>query len=156
MERGRWGAARKAAGLLGAVALLSGCASSPPPWSMTALALRQADAAQTGPHTSAWFDFSWVLSGDRQAAPLQVFDDGQRMWLQFSPSQSWPQLFGHTPQGWVALDYTVQGVYVVLDALWPQVQVRAGGREALVVRQNEKQREAQRIRAQQTPAPAVM
>jgi len=93
-------------------------------------------AAQASPY----YDFSWVLSGDRLAAPLQVFDDGRRMWLQFSVSQGRPQLFGGTEQGWVALDYRVQGAYVVLDAVWPQVQVRVGALEALVERQTEAQR----------------
>jgi len=124
---GRFGAA------VGMVTLMAGCATPPPPWSASMLTLPQQQAAHP---PSAYFDFSWVLSGDRLAAPLQVFDDGRHMWLQFSPSQGIPQLLGHTPQGWMALDYAVQGAYVVLNSVWQQLQVKAGGLEALVERQD--------------------
>jgi len=135
----RWRQKLWAAGLMVVSMLMAGCAvSPPPPWSAAALP-RLSDvgaAVQARPY----YDFSWVLSGDRLAAPLQVFDDGQRMWLQFSVSQGRPQLFGGSAQGWAELDYRVQGVYVVLDAVWPQLQVRVGAREALVERQTEAQR----------------
>gem|GEM_PF-4461765 len=122
----------------------------PPPWSASMLALPQQDVSQqTASHPpSPYFDFSWVLSGDRLAAPLQVFDDGRRMWLQFSPSQGMPQLSGRTQQGWMALDYAVQGAYVVLNAVWPQLQVKAGGREARVERQKEEESKGEQGRAE--------
>jgi len=131
--------------MLAALGLMVGCASSPPPWSVSTLPAltlpfeAQADGGQAGAQ-DALFDFSWVLSGDRQAAPLQVFDDGRRMWLQFSLVQGRPQFFGRSGQDWLALDYAVQGAYVVLDAVWPQLRVRMDGLEALIERQSEEQR----------------
>jgi len=147
------------AGLIVVPALTAGCAvSPPPPWSAAVLP-RLADvkadmgaAAQASPY----YDFSWVLSGDRLAAPLQVFDDGRRMWLQFSVSQGRPQLLGGTEQGWVEQDYRVQGAYVVLDAVWPQLQVRVGVLEALVERQTEVQRLQVQQAQQSAPAPSGM
>jgi len=140
----RWRKKSRVAGLIVVAALMAGCAVSvPPPWS--AAALPRLEDVGVAAQASPYYDFSWVLSGDRLAAPLQVFDDGRRMWLQFSMSQGRPQLFGGTEQGWVALDYRVQGAYVLLDAVWPQVQVRVGALAALV----ERQTEAQRLEAQQ-------
>jgi len=75
------------------------------------------------------FDFAWQLSGDPEVAPLQVFDDGRRMWLQFVPGQAVPAIFASTSQGDRLLGYRREDPYVVLDQIWPHLVLR-GGRQS--------------------------
>lgn len=72
------------------------------------------------------FNFDWQLSGDPQIAPLQVFDDGRRTWLQFAADQSPPALFRRTERGDTLLKAARDGAYLVLDGVWPHVLVRGG------------------------------
>src|SRR5699024_9956627 len=70
------------------------------------------------------------LSGDPAAAPVQVFDDGQKTWLQFLPGQVPPAVFEHTQAGDRLLDYTRQGDYLILDGVWPTLRFRGGHLQA--------------------------
>lgn len=109
--------------------LLTGC-SNLPDWSLFGPLHQDEPAfAATGN-----YDFSWSLSGDRRAGPLQVFDDGQHMWLQFAPEQPIPAIFIRTEQGDRLLSYQRQQPYVRLDGVWPLLVLRAGGLESLVQR----------------------
>lgn len=109
--------------ILGVVTLagvLGGCAQMPQwSWSKGFANLDFAPSAQT-------FNFDWQLSGDPQIAPLQVFDDGRRTWLQFTADQSPPALFRRTGGGDVLLKASRDGAYLVLDDVWPHVLVRGG------------------------------
>lgn len=84
-----------AAGLAG----LAGCAAWPSARPATEAAWRSAAAA------SREYDFGWRLSGDPAVAPLQVFDDGREIWLQFAPDQPVPAIFGVDPGGMRVLPY---------------------------------------------------
>jgi hypothetical protein len=75
-------------------------------------------------------DFGWRLSGDRTVAPLQIFSDSTRTWLQWSPQQTLPALIGQDQQGERVLSYRQQGPYTVVDGQWMQLQFRAGTRQA--------------------------
>ena len=75
-------------------------------------------------------DFGWRLSGDRSVAPLQIFSDATRTWLQWSPQQILPALIGLGEQGERVLSYRQQGPYTVVDGHWLQLQFRAGSRQA--------------------------
>ncbi len=75
-------------------------------------------------------DFGWRLSGDRAIAPLQIFSDSQRIWLQWGPQQTLPALIGLDSQGERVLPYRQQGPYTVLDGPWVQLYFRAGTRQA--------------------------
>lgn len=113
---------------LAALSFLTGCVAWTGPVS--------GPAPRTPPAAAGYFDFSWELSGERQAAPLQVFDDGHRMWLQFSPSQGEPALWRPAPEGDLrAVDYSRQGPYLVLEQIWPELIVQTLGRQASVRRQ---------------------
>src|SRR3546814_2775324 len=57
--------------------LLPACAAAPD-WFPSALRDPGAGRHQ---HALAEFSFEWELSGSREVAPLQIFDDGQRTWL---------------------------------------------------------------------------
>ena len=79
---------------------------------------------------SGKLDFGWRLSGDRSVAPLQIFSDVSRTWLQWSPKQTLPALIGLDEQGERVLSYRRQGPYTVVEGHWSQLQFRAGTRQA--------------------------
>lgn len=100
--------------------VLSGCAQMPQwSWSKGFANLDFAPSAQT-------FNFDWQLSGDPQIAPIQVFDDGRRTWLQFAADQLPPALFRRTESGDALLSASRDGAYLVIDGVWSHVLVRAG------------------------------
>lgn len=100
--------------------VLSACAQMPQwSWSRGFANLDFTPRAQT-------FNFDWQLSGDPQIAPLQVFDDGQRTWLQFATDQLPPALFRRTEHGDVLLKASRDGAYLVIEGAWPHVLVRGG------------------------------
>lgn len=109
--------------------LLAGC-SNLPDWSLFG-PLHQDEPALA---TAGNYDFSWRLSGDQRAGPLQVFDDGRHTWLQFAPGQPIPAVFVRTAQGDRLLNYQRQEPYVRLDGVWPVLVLRAGGLESLAER----------------------
>lgn len=99
---------------------LSACADLPP-WPWTA-------EPTSGPSTPSGsrYSFAWRLSGDRAVAPLQVFDDGKRTWLQFAPGQPVPAIFQQDATGDRPVSYTVEGPYLVLTGVWPRLILRGG------------------------------
>lgn len=113
--------------------LVAGCAGLPD-WSLFG-------PLQSGPAASAEgaYNFSWRLSGDRQAGPIQVFDDGRSTWLQFGQHQAIPAIFARTEKADRLLTHRVQGPYVVVDGVWPVLILRAGALQS----------QAQRVRSQE-------
>lgn len=112
---------------LASLAFLHGCSN----WGVGTPAA--ATSPRRPPSSSSYFDFSWELSGDRLAAPLQVFDDGYRMWLQFSPLQGEPSLWRPAPEGGRhKVEYSQQGPYLLLEAVWPELFIQARGGQASV------------------------
>lgn len=83
------------------------------------------------------YSFAWRLSGDRAVAPLQVFDNGRRTWLQFAPQQALPAVFEHSATGDRPLAYTREGPYMLLDGVWPKLVLRGGHLKSLVERVSE-------------------
>ena len=106
--------------------LLQGCAGWPA-WPLAAPSVQTAAA-------SGAYDFNWRLSGHRDVAPLQVFDDGRRMWLQFAPGQPIPAIFSVTQQGQQPVPYVRDGPYVILPQVWPALVLRGGQRLSQVKR----------------------
>ncbi len=110
------------------ISQLSACAFAP-----DRLALRSSPSAD--PVASAGrFNFDWQLSGSRAVAPLQVFDDGRRMWLQFSPGQAVPAIFERSAAGDRPLHYSREGAYLVLPGVWPELVLRGGSLQSHVRR----------------------
>jgi len=81
------------------------------------------------------YDFNWQLSGDPAVAPLQVFSGAGRTWLQFAPGRTPPALFAQTPAGLQPLTYTRQEPYLIVDGVWPALDLRGGRHVARVERQ---------------------
>jgi len=67
-------------------------------------------------------------------APLQVFDDGRRTWLQFPSGQAIPAIFARAPSGDQLLAYAQEGAYVVLSGVWPALRMRGGHLQSLAER----------------------
>jgi len=107
---------------------LSGCAH----WTEF---LARGPASRVTPSASATsFNFEWELSGDPSVAPVQVFDDGDRTWLQFQPNQVLPAIFEHTPAGEVLMSYRRHLDYVVLDRVVPALLFQGGSVKAYAQR----------------------
>jgi hypothetical protein len=108
--------------------LLLGCAALPDmalfgPW------LGADKSAEPVPYS-----FSWRLSGDRAVAPLQVFDNGNQMWLQFAPGQAIPAIFVNAGSQGSPLRYRQEGGFVVLPGVWPSLVLRGGQLKSFIDR----------------------
>lgn len=79
---------------------------------------------------SGKLDFSWKLSGDRAVAPLQVFSDASRTWLQWLPGQMLPIILGASEQGEQVLTYLRQGPYTIIEGHWPALLFRSARQQA--------------------------
>ncbi|WP_033841204.1 TrbG/VirB9 family P-type conjugative transfer protein, partial [Bordetella bronchiseptica] len=87
--------------------------------------------ACAGPGPDAWaeapagqYRFDWRLSGDPAVAPLQVFDDSRRIWLQFAPGQPVPAIFAHGAGGERPVPYVRRDPYIVVDGAWRAPSLR--------------------------------
>lgn len=72
------------------------------------------------------FHFGWRLSGDPRVGPLQVFDNGARIWLHFAPGQPVPAVFGLRDGQEQFLTLKPQGQFQIVQEVWPQLLFRAG------------------------------
>lgn len=116
--------------------LLAGCSSLPgqwPAWFPKEPASSAVIGGARGAPYSA-FNFDWEVEGDPHVMPLQVFDDGARVWLQFTPEGAWPAVFEAAPAGWRALAYRREGPYMVLDGVFDRLVLRGGHLQAHVQR----------------------
>ncbi len=80
------------------------------------------------------YSFAWRLSGDRQVAPLQVFDNGEKTWLQFPKEHTVPAIFQRSSTGDRLLTYRRQGPYVILSGVWPSLILRGGSLQSRIDR----------------------
>ena len=80
------------------------------------------------------FRFDWSLAGDPRIMPLQVFDDGERMWLQFSPDGAWPAVFAVASRGWRPVSYRADGPYMVLEGVYSHLELRGGSLQGSIKR----------------------
>lgn len=122
------------------VVVLAGCTPLPN-WSL--FSTSQGGASLTAP---SQFHFDWRISGDQDTAPLQVFDDGKAVWLQFPSSEYTPALFARTKQGLIPLAFGRQGPYVTVEGIWPVLVARGGTLQTVLERVS-----ATRPEAVQTP-----
>ena len=79
---------------------------------------------------SGKLDFAWRLSGDRAVAPLQVFSDASRTWLQWLPGQILPIILGSSEQGEQVLTYLRQGPYTIIEGHWSALLFRSARQQA--------------------------
>jgi resuscitation-promoting factor RpfA len=79
---------------------------------------------------SANYNFGWTTSGADDAKPVQVFDDGSKIYVQFSDMKRVPAIFADTPRGRVVLQWTAQPPYAVITTLERKLIFQIGGAEA--------------------------
>ncbi len=60
------------------------------------------------------YNFGWTVTGADQAKPTQVFDDGARVYVQFSDMKHVPAIFTETSSGRVLMSWELQFPYAVL------------------------------------------
>lgn len=117
--------------LLGAgilVLTLAGCATSgAPQWWRTLAGLSP---------VPGHFRFDWHMDGDPSLAPLQVFDDGRRTWLQYPAGQPAPAVFERTVAGDRLLHPGREGDYLVIQGVPARLLVRGGQLQARIWRES--------------------
>ncbi len=76
------------------------------------------------------FNFDWRLSGDPQVGPMQVFDNGTRIWLHFAPEQTLPAVFGRRDRQEKLLSLKPSGQFQIIEGSWAELIFRAGRTQA--------------------------
>lgn len=78
-------------------------------------------------------NFGYAVSGSRSLRPLQVYDDGARVWLIFGDRpriEDLPPFYRVAPDGKTAelINYHVEGRALVVDHLFGRGELRLGGK----------------------------
>ncbi|WP_083294729.1 transglycosylase SLT domain-containing protein [Burkholderia plantarii] len=76
------------------------------------------------------YNFGWDISGAPDVKPVQVFDDGTKIYAQFSDMKRVPAIFADTPHGRAVLRWESQPPYAVIASLEPSLVFQLGGAEA--------------------------
>jgi hypothetical protein len=80
---------------------------------------------------SAAYNFGWTVTGADAAKPIQVFDDGSKVFVQFTDVKHVPAIFGETPTGSrVLLRWDLQFPYAVIGRLEKTLVFQMGTYEA--------------------------
>ncbi|CAB3835608.1 hypothetical protein LMG2828_01201 [Achromobacter piechaudii] len=82
----------------------------------------------------AVYEFNWKQSGDSGISPVQIFDNGSRVYLQFAPGTEIPAIFADAPGGRILLAWEAQSPYIVVPHMESRLAFRLGRREALAWR----------------------
>ena len=102
-----------------------------PPWS----------SAGT-PSPSSKFNFSYVLEGDPDIAPSQIFDDGTMIFLQFNHQPDLPNFYLDDGQGnplATPITPEIQSPYIVIHTLTARLHLNLSTHHAVLVNQSMKQ-----------------
>jgi len=84
--------------------------------------------------TSAAYNFGWTVTGADQAKPMQVFDDGSKVFVQFVDMKHVPAIFAETPTGRVLLRWDLQFPYAVIGRPEQVLIFQSGSYEARAMR----------------------
>ncbi|WP_232072367.1 transglycosylase SLT domain-containing protein [Paraburkholderia pallida] len=77
------------------------------------------------------YNFGWIMSGADAAKPVQVFDDGTKVYVQFSDMKHVPAIFAETPRGRVVLRWEAQPPYAVIASPERKLVFQIGSAEAI-------------------------
>ncbi len=83
-------------------------------------------------NTLPGYDFSYQIKGDAEARPNQVFDDGMKLYMQFSNASILPVVYTNTGDRDIRLRAKQEFPYVVVDGLPDDLQIRVNGHTAFV------------------------
>lgn len=78
------------------------------------------------------YDFHYSATGDSAIKPIQAFDDGRHLYLQFKDPALIPALFVNTTGGVVRLPVHQAFPYLVTDTIVPEILIKFGGQQAIV------------------------
>lgn len=76
------------------------------------------------------YSFGWTVTGSDDVKPVQVFDDGAKIYVQFSDMKRPPAIFADTPRGRVLLRWEAQPPYAVIASLEQTLIFQIGTMEA--------------------------
>jgi hypothetical protein len=65
--------------------------------------------------SEAAYNFNWTVTGADDAKPIQVFDDGKKVFVQFTDMKHVPAIFAETKTGRVLLRWDLQYPYAVIS-----------------------------------------
>lgn len=82
----------------------------------------------------AVYEFNWKQAGDSGISPVQIFDNGKRVYLQFAPGTEIPAIFADAPGGRILLAWEAQSPYIVVPHMEARLAFRLGKREAVAWR----------------------
>jgi|GEM_PF-3765769 hypothetical protein len=88
------------------------------------------------------FNFAYVLEGDADIAPGQVFDDGTKIFLQFNQQLNLPNFYLDDGQGnplITPITPEIQSPYIVISALTARLHLNRNQYHAVLVNQNMRQ-----------------
>lgn len=91
---------------------------------------------------SSKFNFSYAQEGDALITPSQAFDDGTKIYLQFSQLNTVPELYLDDGQGKPSqnkIAYELQSPYIVVSMLAARIHLIQGKYHAVLVNQSLKQ-----------------
>lgn len=100
-----------------------------PPVATPAVATAVAEAAPTPPPrpAPAELNFAWRGAGESRLLPSSYFDDGSSTFLRWTKDITLPAILVRGPDGAEGpVNYTVQGDYVVVEGIPPQLVLRSG------------------------------
>lgn len=80
-------------------------------------------------------NFNWRPKGDSKLLPARVFDDGKAVFLSWGKDQTLPGIFAPAPDGGEgAVNYTMEGEYIVVDSVPSRLTLRFGKQVATLDR----------------------
>jgi hypothetical protein len=80
--------------------------------------------------TPGSYNFGWTIAGAEAAKPVQVFDDGTKVYVQFGDLKRVPAIFADTPRGRVVLRWEAQPPYAVISSPERKLIFQIGSAEA--------------------------
>ncbi len=80
------------------------------------------------------YNFGWAVTGADDARPVQVFDDGAKVYVQFNDMKRIPAIFADTPRGRAVLRWEAQPPYAVISTLESKLVFQIGQAEAIAQR----------------------
>lgn len=101
--------------------------TTPTPPVVPAAAVTPAPPPAAPPPKPADLNFAWLPAGDRAILPSRTFDDGRSTFLAWPKDAALPAVLTRTAAGQEGpVNFTVQGDYLVVEGVPPQIILRAG------------------------------
>ncbi|MBN3804284.1 transglycosylase SLT domain-containing protein [Paraburkholderia sp. Ac-20336] len=91
-------------------------------------------ASAVAPATPGSYNFGWTITGADAAKPVQVFDDGTKVYVQFGDLKHVPAIFADTPRGRVVLRWEAQPPYAIISSPERKLIFQIGSAEAIAQR----------------------